>query len=473
MDRSAVYTGEIPRSYDLLKGWRRAYVALGFSLTDSLGGVTDSAVAAGGGGTSGTLGDNLYNLTDHGGVTAASPLTPQLQNLTSAAVVQGFQPVIVTNGGSSGPSSLRIDIGTVYASQQTDAIGNPIPSASGTPTGYGDIAEDLTAVTCQFICPAETFSIANPGSNSAAYLIYVSPEQIDTTAADDPNVSASAPYNAVLPYFNAANPSLPLQGPGGTNPPTQQPSVREATGTVAISSVQTGSSIAIAAAKLTLPVGAIPLYVVGITHNLGLLGANIFAVGLGTAGLANPIITAGASQPFGTGISYAVQAPFLRGLMQQHHLGVAGSAPQIDGGKEWLPLSAVDNNGQAFKDFTYLASKHATGTTVASGASPVSSSSLDTPANDTCGQLSVGFTTGSIGTGVVVLATVTTENGLIPEAVVLTPMNQAAAALIAVGFTVGWAPGSAGTWTLVALNNTGSTFTIGTVTAKFSYVAIF
>ena len=35
MDRSAVWTGEIPRSYDLLKGWRRAYIGLGFALTEA------------------------------------------------------------------------------------------------------------------------------------------------------------------------------------------------------------------------------------------------------------------------------------------------------------------------------------------------------------------------------------------------------------------------------------------------------
>jgi hypothetical protein len=217
-------------------------------------------------------------------------------------------------------------------------------------TGFGDIAADLTAEAVQFLTPAATFSIAAPGAgadtyNANAYLIYVVPAQVDQTISDDPNISASAPQNAVLPYYNASDTETPYQGPGGTNPPTQQPSARTPVGQLFITAASTfpsnasnAAAIAGAVAALTMPAGAIPLYVVARTHGAALLAANVWAAGLGTC----PALTALIAQGGGVG----TVAPFLRGTMQQHHLGVPGSAPQIDGGAEWLPLSVVNNNGQ-------------------------------------------------------------------------------------------------------------------------------
>ena len=342
MDRSAVWTGEIPRSYDLLKGWRRAYIGLGFALTDTIGGFEDSAAGTA---STGLLGDNLYsNLADHGGGTAASPVSgTALYN-----VVGGFR---IT---PAFPTGLKVTInpGSIYLSMKTDfvqatatawlaaqtsgaaavaALSAAQPIDAGTLTGFGDIAADATAEAAQFIIPAAVLTCVKPGSGSNFYLIEAVPVTVDETAADDPNVSASSPYNAVLPYFNAANPSLPLQGPGGTNPPTQQPSMRSPTGLTQFSA----NSPQTTAAALTLDSGAIPLYVIQVeSTDTSIAAARVWGCGLGGA----------------PAVGGAVIAPFLRGLMQQHHLGVAGSAPQIDGGKEWLPLSAVDNNGQVFNN---------------------------------------------------------------------------------------------------------------------------
>ena len=372
MDRSQWFTGEIARSYDLLKADRRTFIGLGFGITDTIGGVEDSATGTAG---KGSLGDNIYNLSDHGGSTAASPLGSSSQAGQSGVVVGGFE---ITN-----PSGLiaTVNPGSVYFSMQTDFVQatatqwvaaladttgataaalSPLSSVgAGALTGYGDIAYDATAEAVQFIVPAASFTLAAPALGgktyaSNAYLVFVVPAQVDETAADDPNKSAASPYNAVLPYYNAALPSQPLQGPGGTNPPTQQPSGRIATGALFVSAPslnQSNSSQLVAdqaaIAALTMPAGALPLYVVVIHHgNSTISSALIFAAGLGGTAAAGtyPLTALIAQSPAVNRI-----APFLRGLNQQHHLGVPGSAPKIDGGAEWKPLSAVSNNGQIFQ----------------------------------------------------------------------------------------------------------------------------
>jgi len=335
MDRSQWYTGGIARSYDLLKGDRRAAIGLGFGFTDTIGGVQDSAAFLD---AQGKLGDNLQIfITDHAGITASSPLFGQPN-----AVVNGFE--IQRNN----PTALHVLVGpgSVYASMQADLVqataaqwiaaqGSGAAAVAGYSalstvgagalTGYGDIAADATAAAVQFIVPAAALLTVKPGSGSNFYLIEVVPVQVDQTASDDPNASSSTPFNAVLPYYNSASPSTPLQGPGGTNPPTQQPSGRMPTGLVQFcaNSPQTTAN------ALTLDTGAIPLYVIQVESTDSVIsGSRTWAAGLGTAPT----------------VSSAGVAPFLRGLIQQHHLGVLGSAPKIDGGVEWAPQSTVFND---------------------------------------------------------------------------------------------------------------------------------
>ena len=353
MDRSQEYTGQIKRSYDDLKGWRRTFVGFGFGITDTLGGYEDSATGTDG---PGLLGDNLYSsMLDHAGITAPSPIS------YPPAIVNGF------NIQLNNPTALHVLIcpGSVYTSMQTDlvqataaqwaAATTPAEVAgysalvsvgAGSLTGYGDIAADATAEAVQFIVPAIDLVVTKPGSGSHYYLIEVVPVQVDETATDDPNASSSAPYNAVLPYYNAALPSQPLQGPGGTNPPMQQPSGRLATGRVQFSA----NSPTTTAASVTLDTGAIPLYVIQVESSDSTVSASrVWACGLGTAGL---------NSGQGNDSSGDV-APFLRGLMQQHHLGLPGSSSKIDGGIEWAPQSTVYNSsngtsGGTFKQFQAL-----------------------------------------------------------------------------------------------------------------------
>lgn len=483
MDRSTVYTGEIPRSYDLLKGWRRAYIALGFALTDTLGGTEDSATA---GATGGFLGDNIYaSLNDHGGGTVASPMIPP------SAAVAGFAIAINYLGTTPDSRAVTIAPGSVYASMKTDlvqanaaawnaavtsgaaavaALSALYPVSAGSLLGFGDIAADATGEAAQFIVPAAQLGpLTKPGSGSNFYLIEVVPAQIDYTAADDPNVSASSPYNAVLPYFNAANPSLPLQGPGGTNPPTQQPSVREATGLVQLSA----NSPQTTAAALLCDSGALPLYVIQIeSTDTNIASARVWAAGLGTA----PAIS-------GSGLH---KAPFLRGLMQQHHLGQPGGAPKIDGGAEWLPKSTVNNNIQAFVNVPWLG---LTGLNLA-GYTPnpptyltgglaafvnTGSCSIDTNATDGAGLLNLATTSGSVVAGTEYLVgKVETTNGLNPDLVILTPNNAAAGVMSSQangGGSFRVAPAATtGEWYLYWTPNST---VVGTQTAVFGYLAIF
>ena len=518
MDRSQWFTGAIVRSYDLLKADRRAFIGLGFGITDTIGGIEDSAAGTAG---KGSLGDNLYNLSDHGGSTAASPLGSSSQAGQSGVVVGGFE---ITN-----PSGLiaTVNPGSVYFSMQTDFVQatatqwvaaladttgataaalSPLYSVgAGALTGYGDIAYDATAEAVQFIVPAASFTLAAPALGgktyaSNAYLVFVVPAQVDETAADDPNKSAASPYNAVLPYYNAALPSQPLQGPGGTNPPTQQPSGRIATGALFVSAPslnQSNSSQLVAdqaaIAALTMPAGALPLYVVVIHHgNSTISSPLIFAAGLGGTAAAGtyPLTALIAQSPAVNRI-----APFLRGLNQQHHLGVPGSAPQIDGGAEWLPKSTVNNNAVSFvnADDLYLfgniiatSRNQPAGTTAPTaptptdGPSPVNSASfIGADASETAGTIEVTFTSGNISAGIVVIATITNASGIAPAAVALTPYGLAGGAGLSTAYftttniCIGWVRISGG-WDLVILNNTGSNYAVNSTTPLVvTYIAIY
>ena len=501
MDRSQVWTGEIPRSYDYLKGWRRAAIGFGFGVTDLVGGAEDSAAGFAG---PGSLGDNLYAfLTDHGGGTAESPLTAQAG--VSAAVVAGFS--IVPNNPGAG--QITLGPGSVYFSMQCDFVQatkaqwtaavtaggssavaySPLyPVGAGVSTGFGDIAADLTAAAVQFLTPAATFSIAAPGAgadtyNANAYLIYVVPAQVDQTISDDPNISASAPQNAVLPYYNASDTATPYQGPGGTNPPTQQPSARTPVGQLFITAASTfpsnasnAAAIAGAVAALTMPVGAIPLYVVARTHGAALLAANVWAAGLGTC----PALTALIAQGGGVG----TVAPFLRGTMQQHHTGKVGSAPQIDGGVEWKPLSTVNNNGQALAAFSYLAGTglnvtnpaNAPPTYITAGlaACVLNTSIVDSKATDGAGIFTIQFTTTALtGPTEYLVAKIQTYNGLNPDFVLLTAQSSQAATIMAGGCFFYVVPAGATGYWYVYLHVPAAGFTVGTVTVPFGYLAVF
>jgi hypothetical protein len=367
---------------------------------------------------------------------------------------------------------------------------------AGTNSAMGVGSTDLTEILA--MCTADAAVLTNTdngvvGGSSGpvmaapasgkyrAFLIYAYPVASDLTDADDPNLQ-SGNTEATIPYYNPSNPGTPLAGPGGNGIP--QASLRAKVATFAVrqcSSDQT--TIGAAVGLLTTPTGCVPMYVVVASSSSTTLSTcTRFAPGRGL-GLSTYVMGDGSA------------APWISGILQQHHQGVPGQAPKIDGGSEWAPQSAVYNDtgggGGTPKDFFNLrdlyvqralrASKlnvpsnasNPTTPSIAVGSSPASNASLDANASDTAGKVSVIFATGSFATGVTVLATVTTASGLAPEAVALTPCGSSqASGFSAANLTFGWQATGSG-WELCAYNQSGSTIAIGSITIQWSYVAIF
>lgn len=250
---------------------------------------------------------------------------------------------------------------TVYALGLTDAI-STLPSGASPPTaGYGSLATDAEPILHECRIPPSQFSLAAPASGSNWYIVFAVAAQLDATDPDDPSLGVGA-ANALLLYYNSANPNTPLSGPAGAG--TLQATTRKAAGpnqtttgmqpTVAaglkITSAMaaTGTSTGVfngtkaATASLDASGCAIPLYMIQVkAGDLSVQAAQVWQVGRGAA-------PSGTNSPLSDSPNPA--APFLSGLLGQHHLGIAGSAPKIDGGVEWKPLSKVDNNGQQIVD---------------------------------------------------------------------------------------------------------------------------
>lgn len=324
MNRREEYSGEIKRSYDDLKGWRDAYQGVGFLANDVIGG---------------TLADTEFGRSPLLSVDATGVRTGITAGLVGSAtygltgVLGGFDAVNAVG------FELVIGQGTAYCFSATDNVGN-ILNGGGTSTGYGDLAADTTNVVHECYAAPSLITVtasAPTGSNILWYMLTVTPTVTDTTQSDDPNVSGTSPFNAILGFYNSANPQQPLAGPGGTNPPTQSTTVRQSSCTIRLQTATNTDATHVPTA-LTVPSTDLPLIVGYLTSSdTGINTSHIWYSGLGTC-------------PEYVGNTPLTPAPFLRGLLEQHHLGVPGSAPQIDGGVEWLPLSTVNNNGKAIKN---------------------------------------------------------------------------------------------------------------------------
>lgn len=145
MDRPFVYPGEIPRTADILGGFKSALYGVGHMARAAFG---------------------------------------------SATCVSGLQIA------ASGPPSLTVSIGlgSIYTEQQVDA------------SAYGTLGLDTNSLVKQGILPAPTtLTITPPGTAgySQIYLVEAIYNNQDTGAA-------------TLPYYNSANPAVPLSGPANS-----------------------------------------------------------------------------------------------------------------------------------------------------------------------------------------------------------------------------------------------------------------
>lgn len=199
---------------------------------------------------------------------------------------------------ATAPASLNINLGggRIYQLSAVDA------------TNYGLLPSDATLIMQQGNVIAQAVALSTSGLSSGQSrwaLIEANFAQVDDIPADDPN--GGVPF-----FWNSANPAQPLQGMGGTG--GQSNTRRRGTASITVvygAPATTGSEVPPSAS-----VGAIGLYLVDLTFGQ-------------TQVIQGNILTAGPSVGPNVPSNYP-QAPFLAGLLNAHHNGKAGQAPQID-----------------------------------------------------------------------------------------------------------------------------------------------
>jgi microcystin-dependent protein len=210
----------------------------------------------------------------------------------TTTVVAGFA------AGPTGPASLTINLaaGRLYQQSVMDS------------TAYGALASDSSVVQQQGVAPAQSVLLSTAGlsaGQSMWALVQAQFSQLDVVRTGDPT-------GGVLNYFNSNNPTQPFQGPN--NDGASQPTERKATVSIEViygAPATTGSEVP------PNPTGGwVPLFLVDLT----------FAQ---TAITSGQILVAGPSVGSNVPSNYPA-APFLAGLLNQHHKGTSGQAPQID-----------------------------------------------------------------------------------------------------------------------------------------------
>lgn len=248
--------------------------------------------------------------------TAQIPLsTDFLQSQKDAlqAIGQLAQDVLTSSGSpallvglactSTNPASMTVDLGpgSVYQRGAMDG------------TAFGSLLADATSVMQQGFSTTSRnlggFVAPTTQGQTIDYLVQAQFQQVDARPL-------------VLPYYNSANPQVPLVGPGGNG-------ASQSTDRTGILAVQVVAGAAAATGTQNTP----PV-------TSGWLAAYIVSVSYGQTSIGAP------------NIKVHPLAPFLASLTSQHHLGLPGTAPQIDLSTEVrgkLPGSAIatDDNGIA------------------------------------------------------------------------------------------------------------------------------
>jgi hypothetical protein len=211
---------------------------------------------------------------------------------------------VVTGFAATATNTLSITLaaGRLYSLQQTDA----------TAVADGVLAADPTVIFNQSWSPGQTviLSTGTLGAGQSYYaLIQVGYSQTDVIAPNDPS-------NGLLNFFNAANPNQPLIGPGGNDQTVPTLRTENAVVTVIYGlPASTGSQV-----PPNPTSGNVPLYLISLTY--------------GQSGVSQgQILTAGPSVGTNVPSNYPYN-PYLAGLLNSHHGGVPGQAPQIMLGSE-------------------------------------------------------------------------------------------------------------------------------------------
>lgn len=229
----------------------------------------------------------------------------QIKDLISAvgaveADICGTTTTLVCSLGATPttPPSLLINLaaGRIYQSGPIDA------------EPYGALAADETIIQQQGMSAAQQveFSTAALVAGQSQFaLVQASFSQQDVVRAGDPT-------GGVLNYWNSANPTQPFQGQNNNGQP--QPTERQAT--IEISVIYGTPAVTGSEAPPLPSTGSVPLFLVDLAFGQTTIAAN-------------QIFVAGPSATGNVPNNYP-QAPFLAGLLNSHHGGVAGQAPKIN-----------------------------------------------------------------------------------------------------------------------------------------------
>lgn len=187
------------------------------------------------------------------------------------------------------------------------AAGSVYQETTEDPNGYGSLPASAAQIFAQGVYAGGTltFSLSALAAGQSQWALVEAQFQfVDVIRTGDPS-------SGVLPYFNTADPGVPLQGPGGSG--TVQNTERQGALVLQIkygSPATTGSEV-----PPNPDSGWLPLYLVDLTYG---------QTGITTA----EILTAGPS--VGTNVpSNYPYAPLLAGLLNSHHDGNPGQAPKI------------------------------------------------------------------------------------------------------------------------------------------------
>jgi hypothetical protein len=223
--------------------------------------------------------------------TGAIPQVDDLLSTNKAAMV-AFATLAADLLGSTGtmlagfavtptaPASMQVSVapGRIYSLQNVDN------------TAYGDIAADTshTILKAGHLADPTLLTLAAPGTTgqSINYLVEVAFQETDTD-------------NSVLPFYNSANPTQALNGPNGSG--ASLPLTRKS-----VAVVQLKAGVAAITGSQTTPAA-----------DTGFTAAYVVTVAYG----ATTIISAN--------IVAATGAPLLSGLLNSHHGGGLGQAPQV------------------------------------------------------------------------------------------------------------------------------------------------
>lgn len=198
---------------------------------------------------------------------------------------------------ASGPTSLVIHLaaGRIYQVADIDA------------TAIGGIPQNTSTVLQQGFSIAQTVTLSTTGitsGNSRYSLIQAQFSQVDSIRANDPN-------GGLLFFYNSTNPADPFEGPGNDGLTT--PTVRQ--GLIVIQVINGAQASTGSEVPPNPTSGWVPLYMVDLAF-----GQTTISGG--------QILTAGPSVGLNVPSNYPY-APFLAGLLNSHHDGNAGQAPQI------------------------------------------------------------------------------------------------------------------------------------------------